>query len=480
MKRNVIMILLIVAGLLLSVSCGTKEEIPPITTPAPVEASPTPEPEKEIAVLAEACASREQLVSELQQRGEREGELDFVARGESSSELIATMGDIVYVLRDYSIEVCQLKENKTERIASIPVGFPWEEWNIDNSWHGREKQCASLLCDGERLVVLSDLFAYGISSQGGAWLSLDSSRCVVDIFDVSNPASPRWMRSFSQSGSESTALLSAGNLLLVTDREVFKDESPLDEALPGWWQGEEWNPLPASSVYLCDRGASSYLQLGIYSLADASEPQFCALLGCGTQCLLSEQGLYGLVPTEEGNAVYYLPIKNGTILSPLCSFFAEPYTTVSALTGAGDRLCLLQDGTLLPEGYLWHRRFGANRFLALRNTDYGVRLSLLSGDAQHEEICAWILGWDFRSAAEEDRSIFTDAERGLIGLPSEDGYTLMRLENNAFSHVLDCYSWDFASHRRTVQRDDILYVIDMDHVFTIDLSNYKLSHTLNY
>ncbi len=472
---------LMLVFMLLCASCGAKDSpAPSVSVPDEEAAALIVDAAESCGVSVRLCTSAEELAEDIRSRGEQLSEQRYESRGEYVSDLMAVAGDIAYVLRDHGVEVCRLGETGAERIVTLEVGYGWREKQTEGSWRGYEKQCAALLLAGDRLVVLSDLFSYGIHSGGGEWSSVDTSRCVVDIYDISLPHQPRWMRSFSQSGRECTSLISEGRLLLVTGRELFRDEVLGEGALPGWWQGEEWSALPPSSVYLCDRGGAGYMQLGVYELEDAAEPCSMALLGCGTECLLTENGLYGIIPGQDGSAVYYLDFHEGGLSAPVCSLFSEPYRSLSELTGAGDRLCLLQDGAPVPEEYQWHRRFGLNRTLAMRAADGGVRLSLLRADGGAEELYSWTLGFDFSVAPEEDRAIFTHPERGVIGLPSEDGYTLMGCGEEGFYHILDCYSRDYAGHARTIQQGDMLYITDMTHIFTVDLNSLRLIHTLAF
>ena len=426
------------------------------------------------------CSSEEELAAAFSGREERQSELQFVNRGSCCAEPVAVAGDVAYILRDYGVELVSLRSTGAVKLSTLSVGYVWEETDSEAQWSGSEKQCTALLLYEERLVVLSDQYVYSIGSGEEGWQSRDSSRCTVDIYDISEPTAPKWMRSFSQTGSESGCLVSDGLLYLVTDREIYGDDTLCEATLPGWWQGESWTALPLSRVYLCEGGTASYLQLGIYELETASEPDGCALVGCGTEALLCERGLYALIPGEEGSAVYYLPVKEGSIAEPVASRLSESYGSVSELTGAGESLCLLRAGSTILEGRDWQRRFGENRLLTLTLRENTVELALFSLDEPTEPIAARMLGYDLHAAVEEDRAVFTDADSGLIGLPAEDGYTLYRWDGESFLHVLDCYSSDFSGNRRTILTADTLFVTDKKHVFTIDLQGERLISTLTF
>ena len=422
---------------------------------------------------AESCSTAEELAAAFAQRDGRSREPRFVSRGSCIGEATASVGDVAYILRDYGVEIVRMSATGAEKLATLETGYIWQEADTADSWSGSEKQCAALLVSGKRLVVLSDLYAYSLGKKSEAWSSSDSSRCTVDIYDISEPAAPRWMRGFAQSGSESACLVADGRLYLTTDREIYDDESFSEGTLPGWWQGEVWTALALSEIYLCEGGSASYLQLGVYELESAAEPRLCALVGCGEEGLLCERGLYGLIPTAQGSEVYFLPVKEGAIGEPVCSLFTESYVSVSELTGAGDGLCLLQDGVSGLKGVDWQRRFG-EQMLTLTHRENGVELALADTGTSR------MLGHDFAVAIDADSAIYTDAERGLIGLPSEDGYTLMAVGKNGFSHVLDCYSSDFPGNRRAWVYENTLFVSDRKRFFTVDLNSRRLVSTLTF
>ena len=466
------------ALLLLLCACGKSEEValaePVRAVFAEEENAPVGNPAAFSGPAAVPCSSVEALCSAFADREERSREAQFVSRGDSIGEVTATVGDVAYILRDYCVEIVRMNDRGAERLATLETGYLWRETDGEDSWSGSEKQCAALLVSGQRLVVLSDLCAFSIAKESSDWISRDSSRCTVDIYDITEPAAPRWMRGFSQSGSESGCLVTDGRLFLMTDREIYADDTLADGTLPGWWQGEVWTALPASQIYLCRGGSASYLQLGVYALENAAEPALRALVGCGEEGLLCERGLYGLIPTAQGSEVYYLPVMDGTIGEPVASLLTESYPSVSALTGAGDGLCLLQDGTVALEGVDRQCRFGEGT-LTLTHRENSVELAVDGPDA-----ASHILGHDFAVAIDADGAIYADAERGLIGLPSEDGYTLMALGKNGFSHLLDCYSSDCAGNRRAWVWRDTLFVSDRKRLFTIDLNSRKLISTLTF
>lgn len=474
--------LMLIFSLIFLTSCGEKHEKIAVSVSEPEipeQLSAEDESFEIPEVSVSVCTSVEELRSEFEHRTGQHGLVSFENRGSCVSDEIAAVGSIVYIRTDYTVEVCRLDPEGATHLNTLDVGYLWKEETGEGTWTGSEKQCTSVLTKDNRLVVLSDTFAFSITSENGAWESIDASRCTVDIFDISDPENPRWMRSFSQSGCESTCLISEGKLFLVTDRQIYRDDTLSAGTLPGWWQGEAWTSLDCSDIYLCSHGSSCYLQFGVYELERAAAPDSRALVGCGSECLLCERGLYGLVPLDNCRAVYFLPVKNGRITGPVCSVL-EGSAAPSQLTGAGDSLCLLQDGQITADGYRWQRHFGDNRMLALRPEEAGLRLSLLDMNDGNSETAFRILGNDFLAAMDEDRAIFTDTERGLIGLSSEDGYSLFLFDGESFSHVLDCYSYVFSGNRRYILRGNLLYITDDLHVFTINLDSQTLIHTLRF
>ena len=475
-KRMQTQSLFLLLFLLLCAGCGRQkaEAAAPAYAPQTDESADAALPTAEFRTVGHT----EELESLFASLPGGEGKGELVSRGACSGDRIASRGDVLYLLRDYALEICRMDPAGVVKLGAVETGFLWQEDSREGSWSGREKQCVSLLLSGNRLVILSALYAYAIDESDGQWSSVDSSRSIVDIYDVTQPEKPLWMRSFAQSGSESVCLLAKGELFLLTERAIYPDDTLGKGTTPGWWQGEEWTALDASCLYACEGGVSAYVQLGVYPLETASTPDSCALLGC-RDALLCERGFYGLIPGNGESAVYYLPIIDGAVGKPICSVFRESYASVSELTGAGDTLCLLQDGSPGDASGQWQRSYDEQRTLCLSLTENAVRLALRRNGSL-EELVGVTLGWDFRAAVDADSAIFTDPERGLIGLPCEDGYSLYALEEGEFRHVLDCYSSDLPQNRRIILRDNILFVADRKRLFTIDLDSQEIKGTLTF
>ena len=462
----------------LLLSCGEKKsEIPPSSVSMRTLTEQTQE-EAMTEVSVSHCFSQEELKTFFSQRKERGATLYFETRGSDVGSSMAVKGNICYILGEYDVKICSLSPLGAVMLSSLSVGYPWEEQSAEDHWGGREKQCVELLVSDSFLIVLSDQFEYSISAHTSRWNTKDTSRCTVDIFDISDPAVPLWIRSFSQSGRESSCLVSGGKLFLLTDREIFRDDTLGEGTLPGWWEGDQWSPLGLEDVCLCDRGDSSYLLFGVYDPKGEEEPSAKALVGCGKAALLCDGGLYGIIPEQNGGAVYFLSVKEGSVKEPYCTYLAQSVEDASSLTPAGAMLCILQDGSLIKEEVDWHSHFGESGHVALQIQDNAVNLLMLSVDGNRQ--AEWTLGRDFAAAAEEEYAIFLDSRCGLIGLPSEDGYTLMSWDGESFSHVLDCYSSDSSHNRRFFVLEDTLFIGDKRHLFTVDLREQELIGRINF
>ena len=219
MKKIVCMSL--AAGLLFLCACAEPRAAISAETAEPVFSTDTPVPTERTERISEAdgvsgirlspLSSRQELTAALAEREERTGESVFEVRGSAVADLTACAGEIAYMVTDYAVEPVRMGEDGTERLPALNTGHIWQETDSGESWSGCEKRCEALLVSGDSLIVLSNLYAYAVGA-GDHWENRDTTRCTVDIYDIREPSSPRWLGCCAQTGTLGGCLLADGKL----------------------------------------------------------------------------------------------------------------------------------------------------------------------------------------------------------------------------------------------------------------------------
>ena len=106
--------------------------------------------------------------------------------------------------------------------------------------------------------------------------------------------------------------------------------------------------------------------------------------------------------------------------------------------------------------------------------DVALVMYSVSGGGKWEEIQRCLLGYDFHVAAEEEEAVFVSAELGLIGLPSEDGYSLFSYGEEGFRYLRSAYTGDYSGNQRLLCLGEYLYVADTSRVNIFRLSDMAL------
>lgn len=279
-------------------------------TPAPtVEPTPSPVPFEQ-AILADPpeysfCTGYEEVYAALEAIRAAEDDVAptqeenaaIRASGTSASvtdslgDMVDTNGSQIFLLSGSDLYILDAQGENSRLLSKTTVGIGWNsEEDGSGGYTGREKVPFAVFCSGAKLAVLSDWYGY---ETGEGTLSY-SQFVSVDIFDVTDPASPVITSSLGQDGSLSAAGV-RGDLLYVVSRfEVFDDAlaEDLEDYIPSRYVGDQ--PMALTPEKICSAADGSFAGcslIGIYDLSGARSVDVQALFGVDADVCAAEDEL---------------------------------------------------------------------------------------------------------------------------------------------------------------------------------------------
>lgn len=449
----------------------------------------------------------------------RSDELDrenFTAEG--SGDIIARQDNMIFLLRKKQLGIYHAENGGLRRLCTLDIGFWWTENREENVWVGCEKTPVELFVSGDRLAVLSEWVEYSEVWTEGERTFSDLSRTVLDIFDISNPANPVTVASYSQDGTSCAGYTDdEGHLWLLSRRSVYE----ADFAAPAVHNSEHRIELEKASIDVHMGGRAQMVVLGLYDLTDGIRRDARALYGGGERALIGRSGAY-ILGGEEAAAIRYAfdseKIKkpeavslSGAVIDArltddalYLATEAKEHTLFTALTadfaplweremlphvtefGFGADCFRLTNGETLQVMNLSDRslreaelvsgrteRLDKSHWLNLSYNADGTALDLVllraGAKGTMKESGALLLGYQLRPALEEENGIWLNG--GLLALASETGCSLYHWAQNGFVHRQDVFTADNSAHMRFYVIGDYLYIADTREIHALRLSD---------
>ena len=316
-------ILVIMVLFLLSVTGCVRRETPleiEATPPAATEA-PTPTPEPTPAPLpydevASGVQAEYRFASDYQeaadalrslQSPEEDSWTTLFAEGEPAQAPEAVRlqdqpktggsifadGQYLYILSGKDLSILRADGEAEELLSTTTVGVDWngEAEEEDKTVFGWEKTPLAVYPLGDRLAVVSDCYGYNGSGGDLSYTELTS----VDLYLISDPASPQLLSEYGQDGIFLSAGIHNGTLHVLTKLEVFQDPDPAlpDGFIPRLYEGQSSETLVPERILIASHGDyEGYSVIGTYDMTGSFRSGAMALLGLGPEPCVGEGSLY--------------------------------------------------------------------------------------------------------------------------------------------------------------------------------------------
>ena len=211
--------------------------------------------------------------------------------GNGSGGKIYSDRSYLYILGGKDLTILRADGVSEEVVSVTTVGTDWtgEEDTQAQTVQGWEKTPLAVYPMGDTLAVIGDFYGYSGSVGDLTYTEYTS----VDLYSVSDPASPVLLCSYGQDGTFRSAGICGGTLYVLTNFEVFRDINPSvpESFIPRLYEGETSAVIPPESCFIAPHGSySGYSFLGTYD--SASRTGALALLGLGPDAYAADGSLF--------------------------------------------------------------------------------------------------------------------------------------------------------------------------------------------
>ncbi len=211
--------------------------------------------------------------------------------GVDEGDIVKTDGKYIYILSDTELKIVEALGADTRLLSSTQVGQPWIfEDNQESS-----KSPFALYILGDRLAVLSNEYSWRSWEEAdGEWAYENTQVLRLDIYDISDPASPTLLHSPGQDGYCSDSRLLNGKLYLISSFFSYdcREDKP-ESYIPRLYDSASAQLLPADCILLPEEGkASEHTLICVYDLESGLRTDNLSLLGSNVTVYMNSRSLY--------------------------------------------------------------------------------------------------------------------------------------------------------------------------------------------
>ncbi len=218
--------------------------------------------------------------------------------GVDEGDIIKTDGKYIYVLRGGE-ELLILKADGAASAVVSRTVIGWSSYDEQkdensSSYRSEMKHPQEMFVMDGRLCVISYYSNYYSAWQNEKWYSENKDYSCVDIYDVSDPAAPRLLRSLGQDGYVQGTRMLGGKVYLVTSYWVRNiDEDDPTTYVPALYRDGAARIFPADRICICPNcNSTEYVVLGEYDLSSCDCTASRSLLGGGDTLYMDDSSLY--------------------------------------------------------------------------------------------------------------------------------------------------------------------------------------------
>lgn len=219
-------------------------------------------------------------------------------QGVDEGDIVKTDGTYIYILRECEWIIMQADGAEVTDVSHTVIGQEWDSGKSDDgSSHGSEKLPQELYLAGDRAVILSTYYDWSErvmedssdSAQAGG-----SNYVSVDLYDISDPVSPKLVKSLGQDGYLVASRMIDGVVYLCTSYYTARmDEDAVESYVPCLYTDGERRPVECDTIGLLPyEDSMTYAVLASYDVAAGSLLNSQSILGGGETVYMNAQNLY--------------------------------------------------------------------------------------------------------------------------------------------------------------------------------------------
>lgn len=374
MKKYLVILLILSMVFGLFAACGEKQEEgqSPQTAVKPVEAALTfatsyeqvyqsliaaKEAQADVRVFNDAIAESSSPTADAN-LGSNEGSdvvysgTNVQVQGVDEGDIVKTDGVYMYILRDCELIVMQANGAEVTEVSHTIVGEEWDSSELeDGGSRSSEKKPRELYLIDDRAVVISTYYdwmeraAENVRTDAAADVAKanGTNYVTVDIYDISDPAEPKLVKSLGQDGYQIASRMMNGVLYLCTSYYVNQaDEEMIDTYIPRLYTDGKGSVVDCGTIGLMPYDdAMVYTVLVSYDIAAGSVLNSQSILGGGETVYMNTQNLYLSRSVYEDGASEPYKEDNYTVTD----YHTSVSTTISRFSVADGKLTYAATGT---------------------------------------------------------------------------------------------------------------------------------------
>ncbi|MBQ3405550.1 MAG: beta-propeller domain-containing protein, partial [Oscillospiraceae bacterium] len=223
-------------------------------------------------------------------------------KGIDEGDIVKTDGKYIYSITDTNLYVYKADGENSESLSITTVGSEKDSDEAPEGsgyrWYneGSYKYPFEMYISGDKLVILSNFSQWlYYEMNDDEYHSENTQHMCIDIYDVSDPASPRLSKALGQDGWCLTSRLMDGKLYVISNYyvsgEIDKDE-PVT-FVPRNYEDDKIAAVDCASILLPGEiKDTSYTVINSYDLSSESLADSLSVLGGGSTVYMNYDNLY--------------------------------------------------------------------------------------------------------------------------------------------------------------------------------------------
>ena len=218
--------------------------------------------------------------------------------GIDEGDIVKTDGNYIYVLRGEELTILSADGADTAVVSRTKIGSYSYENEDDGEklsrYRSESKSPVEMFVNDGRLCVISQYYSYSSGYEDGVWRYENKEYTCVDLYDVSDPASPKALTSMGQDGYVLGSRMQGNKVYLITNYWVWNyEEDEPASFVPSLYKDGEMRILPVDCICINPQGTSSqYVVACEYDFDSGDCSASRSLLGGGDTIYMNDSGLY--------------------------------------------------------------------------------------------------------------------------------------------------------------------------------------------
>ncbi|MBR7081992.1 MAG: beta-propeller domain-containing protein [Oscillospiraceae bacterium] len=214
--------------------------------------------------------------------------------GIDEGDRVKTDGEYIYILKDgVSVVILRAAGADTEKVSEIPLAV-----TTDASNNGYSENGCEIFVRGDRLVIMKNVYEWSKESENGGRFYRDKSSAKTEIYDITDRAAPKLIKTLAQDGNIYTSRLDGDTVYVVSSYYVYDCEENEEETyIPSVRNDEESSLIAIDDICIpigC-RG-TGWSVVSAIDISTGEMKASKATLGSASSVYMSAENIYIVSP----------------------------------------------------------------------------------------------------------------------------------------------------------------------------------------